>query len=123
MRATRAQPKTKATSFTIRLLGEADIPQSVEIEREAFPALFPPTSFQRELRKRMASYLVACRTERIQAGSPDAGGRGGIVGKVLNNTGAVFRGSRSGRDFIAGFLGTWYIVDEAHIVSVGVRDR
>ena len=123
MRAIEEETKSVTMPFAVRLLRPEDVPQSVEIEREAFPTLFPPTSFQRELRKRMASYLVACRTERIQAGSPDAGGRGGIVGKVLSNTGAVFRGSRSGRDFIAGFLGTWYIVDEAHIVSVGVRDR
>ena len=37
----------------------------------------------------------------------------------------VFKGSRSGpgQDFIAGFLGIWYMLDEAHIVSVGVRNR
>ena len=26
-----------------------------------------------------------------------------------------------GQDYITGFLGTWYMVDEAHIISVGVR--
>ena len=112
-------------SFAVRLLRPEDISQSVEIEREAFPTLFPPTSFQRELHNRMASYLVAWRREHVQAGLPDAGGRGGLVGKLLNNAGGVFRAYRSGpgRDFIAGFLGTWYMVDEAHIVTVGVRDR
>ncbi len=123
MRAIQEESKSFAMPFAVRLLRPEDVPQSVEVEREAFPTLFPPTSFQRELRKRMASYLVACRAEQIQAGPPDAVGRGGIVGKLLSHTGGGFEGSRTGRDIIAGFLGTWYMVDEAHIVSVGVRDR
>ena len=40
------------------------------------------------------------------------------VGRLWHKT---YPDEDSGEEFIAGFLGTWYVVDEAHIVSVGVR--
>ena len=122
--------------FAIRPLKAADIPQSVKIEREAFPRLIPPTAFHRELENHMASFLVACRRrEDMDNGrhSPAAlgGGKGGrkdsLVGTLLENLKDSWNewsaGLRDGQDLIVGFLGTWRMVKEAHIVSVGVRKR
>ena len=111
--------------FAVRPLRAADIHQSSEIERDAFPTLFPPTSFRRELNNSNVSFLVAWRRE---PGPPDplAPGkpvrRGGFLG-ALSRSNRVMNGGplERGQDFITGFLGTWYMVDEAHIISVGVR--
>ena len=119
--------------FTVRLLSEADIPQSVEIERQAFPTLFPPTSFRRERRNRNISYLVARRIDPVPP-TPSASSpptplqpmlRRGLVGSLRRNVGHVWGrpSSERGQDFIAGYLGLWYRADEAHIVSVGVRNE
>ena len=120
--------------FALRPLEEADTAQAAEIERDAFPTLFPPTPFQRELRNRMAKYLVAWRredldpshqgpetTDDVEAppGSPLS------ISRLLSSA-RGFLGKRNtawaqGQQYIAGFLGTWYMVDEAHVVTVGVR--
>ena len=45
-------------NFNLRPMRPEDIPQVAEIEREAFPTTWPPTSFKRELGNKLASYLV-----------------------------------------------------------------
>ena len=49
----------KTMAYALRPLDYRDIPQVAEIEREAFPEMWPPTSFRRELKNRLARYLVA----------------------------------------------------------------
>ena len=129
----RSKP-TRTMPFALRPLTDADIQQSVRIEREAFPSQFPPTSFRRELKNRMASYLVACGCDDVVGGGPRPFPRLGVRKETHNRTlvSSLFRnarklwdgddeGEREGRGLVAGFVGTWYMVDEAHIVSVGVR--
>lgn len=123
----------KVMPFALRPLTESDVAQSAEIERDAFPSLFPPTSFRRELQNRLASYLVAWMHD--DGGAAPAGdtgpGRRGAGGKVSRFGRWLGNGIWSKRDaawqpgqqFLTGFLGTWYMADEAHIVSVGVRSR
>ena len=130
MRALERQPKTKAMPFAVRPLAEGDIAQSVEIEREAFPTLLPPTPFKRELKNRRASHLVAWLQDHALAPRPSAPEseeepRRPLFGRLLRTATSRWLGRPSawepGMDYIVGFLGTWYAVDEAHIVSVGVR--
>ena len=53
---------------------EDDIAQSAEIERDAFPSMFPYTAFRQELNKKLARYLVAWRSDDPRAvGRPDEG--------------------------------------------------
>ena len=133
MSAIDARPKTM--DFALRPLQEQDIPQSVEIERDAFPNHFPQTSFRRELKNRIASYLVAWRPEDVtQNGTeplsvPDAAQVDGdrpLISRLLRNARSFWPRRHSawapGQPFVAGFLGLWYIADEAHVVSVGVRE-
>ncbi len=111
-------------AFGLRPLRAADIPQSVEVERDAFPTQFPPTSFRRELSNRRARYLVAWRrnvpsAENYQ--SPKAGGKEAAwrpLGGLIRNAKALL-GARQAT--IVGLLGAWYMADEAHIVSIGVK--
>jgi ribosomal-protein-alanine N-acetyltransferase len=116
--------------FAVRPLTDQDIPQSVQIERDAFPTLFPPTSFHRELRSRRASYLVAWRPNEVShngrrpaqsAGADSANGGNALMSAILKSARQIMSPRDDDANFIAGFLGIWYMVDEAHIVSVGVR--
>ena len=124
----------KAMPFAVRPLEERDIAQSALIEREAFPNLFPATSFRRELKNKIASYLSAWRTDDLASdevstdqasGTPEHHNDRVLIDKLIRNVGRLWHKScsdgESAEQFIAGFLGTWYVVDEAHIVSVGVR--
>ena len=113
---------------------ERDLAQTAEVEKDAFPTLFPPTSFRREMRNKLARYLILSRNGDAAGHDcglpplPDAAG-GGQTGPLLNR---LMMGARHmwtqrsrtwepGQEFIAGFVGLWYMVDEAHIVAIGVR--
>ena len=129
--------RTKVMPFSVRPLRTDDISQSERIEREAFPSMFPPTAFRRELNNRLARYLVAWRlneatttasTSTVTPGhaSKKVHARA-LVGRLLYRVRSVWNGGSAGleeyRDLIAGFVGIWYMVEEAHIVSVGVRKQ
>ena len=131
---TKTQSETAAMSFAVRPLKVTDIEQSADIEREAFPTLFPPTSFHHELKNRMASYLVAWRKNQTTNDFRSAyrtldlherTGRRTLADRLLQNIGGIWgrlnEGPERERDFIVGFLGTWHMVNEAHIVSIVVR--
>ena len=126
MSAARNLPHTNVMPYALRPMREQDLAQAAEIERDAFPTLFPPTSFRRELKNRLARYLVAFRpqpppelVERRESQSPSASRR------FFNHARSVWRGRPTawtpGEQYVVGFLGTWYMPDDAHIVSVGVR--
>jgi len=44
----------------LRLMSQEDVPRVTEIDREAFPTLWPPANYQRELKNGLAHYIVAC---------------------------------------------------------------
>lgn len=117
-----------------------------EVEKDAFPEQFPPTSFRRELRNRLARYLLLSRSgDPAHAGqngaglpplpdAPDSGDdRPANAPSAPNAFGRLMSGARRmvwrrrnpswqpGGELIAGFVGLWYITDEAHIVAIGVR--
>ena len=131
--AVKGKPHTRVMPFAVRPLEDGDVTQSAAIERDAFPTLFPPTSFRRELKNRLASYLVACRDDTgddanvpTAPTSPEEGDSKPLIRRLLRTTRNLGPGrpsaSQPARGFIAGFLGIWYMVDEAHIVSFGVRN-
>jgi ribosomal-protein-alanine N-acetyltransferase len=111
--------------YALRPMQERDLAQAAEIERDAFPTLFPPTSFRRELKNRLARYLVAWRLEahpeltRQPAESPSG------ITRLWHSAANLWHSRpiawQPGQPYIVGFLGAWYMHDEAHIVSVGVR--
>lgn len=117
--------------FAVRALTAADVLQVQEIEREAFPGYFPPTPFQHGIRDRNASHLVACRVagKRLDAsGRPSTGeratsgsGPARLAATIRNAAAGLGRASGQRDDRIAGFLGTRYAADEAHVLTIGVR--
>lgn len=93
-----------------------DLDQVAEMEREAFPTLWPPTNYRRELRNRTAEYLVCVREGEYRT--------------VEHRSGALRRLFRRNkpepperRRLLTGFLGVWHMAGEAHIVSVAVLER
>jgi ribosomal-protein-alanine N-acetyltransferase len=120
--------------YLVRPMREEDVHSCARIERDAFPTLFPPTSFRRELKNRLASYLVVClrRVDAVAAPTPDTTGgeRPSIFGRILRRGSgqvspfAPWRGHPSGAPPAeggpVGFIGLWYMADEAHVVSIGV---
>jgi ribosomal-protein-alanine N-acetyltransferase len=115
-------------SYAVRPMDERDIAQSAEVERDAFPTLFPPTAFRREMKNKIARYLIASRSDENGTHSSPApsetAGSTPLFNRLVNN---FWRRRNSawqpGQEFVAGFVGIWYMVDEAHIVAIGVRNE
>jgi ribosomal-protein-alanine N-acetyltransferase len=105
-----------------------DISQVAEIDREAFPTLWPPVNYQRELQNSLAYYLVACDDERVVEPVMAAPKKG--LSGMITRARQLFNQSRSpakelpasGRQYIVGFAGTWIMAGEAHITNIAVRE-
>ena len=124
--------KDRPMGFFVRPMREEDIPQVAVVEKECFPTGWVATPFKRELRNRMTAYLVACEAaEPYEAGveartpPPQAAlsGRGFFDRLVVSVKDAFSASSRPVPDIsqrIVGYVGIWFMVDEAHITAVGV---
>ena len=118
--------------FYVRPMREDDIHRCAKVEQEAFPTLFPPTSFRRELSNPLAVYLVACKTapavteaqvqEQSEGGSGSA--RTGFLSRLqlFAPWSSRTRGALSD-DSPIGFVGMWYMAGEGHIVSICVSSE
>ena len=134
MKNHRINCKSVAASFLIRPMEKKDIRAVSKVERNAFPNLFPYTSFRSELSSPKACYLVACRkiddSANTRKNKPN--------NFAQTNTNSVFRNwvmsdmriflvrkfLRSNcRMDLAGFVGIWRMLNEAHIVSIAVKSE
>ena len=123
-----------AVRYSVRPMTVEDIPQVLEIERESFPSMWPPTAFKRELQQnRLANYIVLIEHNSDASVAPPepvpqrhAAHLGRIFGELRS-----FLGPRAERllpppeeraELIIGFIGVWMLPDEAHIVTVAVRE-
>ena len=110
--------------------------QASEIEKDAFPTLFPSTSFRREMQNKLARYLVLARSSEASVRHPDLpplpdvtdeAQDGPLFNRLVTGARQMWRRRnpswQPGEDFLVGFVGLWYMVDEAHIVAVGVRSE
>ena len=114
----------------VRLMHRGDVIQVIEIDREAFPSFWPPVNYERELKNRLAHYMVACdEGEMIEEPESEAlleKEPSGLVSKI----GRLFKYDRffrhelpdSGKQHIIGFVGFWIMAGEAHITSIAVRE-
>lgn len=119
--------------YAIRPAQEQDIPQLAELESEAFPTNWPPTPFKRELYNRMGSFLTVYEdstdgqpSSRVSQQSASAvpgrqaGGLLGLLRRLLRRP-APATGAEDSAEPIAGYVGTWFMTDEAHITGIAVR--
>ena len=118
--------------YSIRPMRAEDIPQVAEIERESFPTSWPSTPFKRELSNRLARYLVACipllsdprddaLIEGVTAMPPSLSGR--ILTGLRQLFGSAPSQSHPTADLIVGYVGIWFMTDEAHITSIAVKEE
>ncbi len=112
-------------NYHIRSMTDRDIPQVLEIDLDAFPNQWPHpnvSSFQHELRNKLAHYVVVCRNG---AGAPDNGRQAIGFKEIAAYLRQLFRGGNSNEpaapDYLVGMAGIWMMVDEAHIVTIAVR--
>jgi len=118
-------------AFTIRLMGQEDLPQVNEIDHEAFPTLWPPPNYQRELKNGLAHYIVACDDEiEYEPPEPPKEASQGLswlparLKLIFNNSKpANSKAPPQARDYIYGFTGLWLMAGEAHITNIAVREK
>ena len=119
--------------YIIRRMQDIDIPQVLEIDREAFPSQWPHptyTSIKQELRNRLACYIVA--TQPMGTKPEDAkevNGDTGFWHRLLHLKHRFYSNRFLGEvnpspsnDYIVGMAGFWTMVDEAHIITVATRN-
>jgi ribosomal-protein-alanine N-acetyltransferase len=121
-------------AFSVRPAALADVSEMDAVEREAFPTLFPPTRFRRELQRSNALYLIAVRgwkRDDLSGGEseqPERRGVRGLLGRVASIPGKLLfqrvgGPKRNSPEYIAGLVGLWFVLDEAHVVIIGIRPR
>lgn len=104
----------------IRFMRAEDIPQVLDIERHSFPTSWPQTVYQRELKNKLARYLVAYQPGEgpPASGAPLEDGQRGIRRLARRFFGGL--PERAG-DRIVGLVGLWCTMGEGHIVTIAVR--
>ncbi len=116
-------------SYYARPIRREDIAQVTEIDREAFPTLWPPANYQHELQNRLAHYIVACDAERtVEEPETEATPKSGFY-RLVSKVRHLFNHNRffgtelppSGKEYVVGFVGMWIMADEAHITNIAVR--
>jgi ribosomal-protein-alanine N-acetyltransferase len=122
-----------ATRYLVRPMRLADIPQVLEIERESFPTMWPPTAFRRELQQNhLASYIVIVENNphvpslTIYGGDRPPGPIGRIFGEIKQILGAdeevALPPIDERAELVVGFIGVWMMPDDAHIVTIATRE-
>lgn len=104
--------------YALRPMEEGDLNQIAAMEREAFPTLWPPTSYRRELKNRTAEYAVCIRDDEFVMVQPSPSKKSlfRLLGRRNKPQELVHR------QLLVGFVGLWYMAGEAHIVSIAVRE-
>ena len=107
-----------------------DITRVTEIDREAFPTLWPPANYKRELNNPLAHYMVACdeenRVERTDVKATPQKRRSGLASGVKRLFNYIrFLGNEpppSDGEYISGFAGFWIMAGEVHMTNIAVRE-
>tara|TARA_B100000676_G_scaffold312454_1_gene386749 strand:+ start:10548 stop:11390 length:843 start_codon:yes stop_codon:yes gene_type:complete len=121
--------------FSIRRAGLEDALMLESIEREAFPGMTPVTRIDRDLTRQNGLYLAAVRAWRED--ERQLGPRYAIAtqsekeddsfrARMKRNVDRYFLDKvvrpKLPEDYIAGFIGIWFVIDEAHVVIIGLRE-
>lgn len=104
-------------SYYLRPMGEGDIAQVTEIDREAFPTDWPPVNFEHELHSWLAHYVVACKQRKPGKKTTPGTSRSPNYSHPYS-----MELPPSAGEYIMGFAGLWMMADEAHITNIAVRE-
>ena len=105
----------------VRPMNQDDVAQVTAIDRDAFPTMWPPMNYQRELDNHLAHYIVIAEEieqseEHIDRVEPE----GGLTHKVIEWLTPHKQGKEHPQK-IVGFAGFWMMAGEAHIISLAVK--
>lgn len=106
--------RSETPACRVRPMKHGDIRQVMEIERQSFPSMWSRTIYERELKNKLARYLVACQPLDDSAPAPPEPGITGFVRRVLRREPLT-------RERILGLVGLWCMMGEGHIVTIAVR--
>ena len=98
-----------------------DLDQVAAIERDAFPTLWPGTSYRREMRNRQAEYSICEHREEHQTLPPKRPRRSLMDWLRRRRQEPPLEAPRT-VPLLIGYVGLWYMAGEAHIVSIAVRE-
>jgi len=117
-------------SYSIRNMKDGDIPQVLDIDLDAFPTQWPhptTTSYHHELRNKLAHYIVVYKIKDKNNGDNIKRSIG--LREVISYIKGLFDHDRffgpekpSSTDELVGMAGIWMMVDEAHIVTIAIRN-
>jgi ribosomal-protein-alanine N-acetyltransferase len=114
--------------YIVRCMQEKDIPQAIEIDREAFPTQWPKpsyTSFKQELRNRLAFYIVVAKPFENEISAQISENKGFLYKLVHLFDQERFFGedmTTPFKEYLVGIAGFWIMVDEAHITTLATRN-
>jgi ribosomal-protein-alanine N-acetyltransferase len=114
-------------TYSVRPMRKEDLPQVMEIDREAFPTQWPPPNYRQELQNHIARYIVVCDDSKTQS-EPEVKPAKGLAG-LFSRLKRYFHHPSTGkvtparREYIAGFAGIWVLSKEAHITNIAVRQK
>jgi ribosomal-protein-alanine N-acetyltransferase len=122
-----------ATRHIIRPMRLDDIAQVIEIERESFPTMWPPTAYKRELEQnQLAYYLLAVErnAEFTPILDPERTDHPGPVGRLYGEKRQILHSAEEPElppleeraELVIGVVGVWMLPDEAHVVTIAVRE-
>ena len=103
--------------YIVRPMTDEDIPQVTAIDREAFPTMWPPMNYQRELDNHLAHYIVVSEeAEKTEEPQTKAEPDGGFTHKVIEWL-TPHKQVNDHHWKIVGFACFWMMAGEAHIIS------
>ena len=119
--------------YSVRLMQDKDIPQVIDIDREAFPTQWPQpsySSFKQELRNRLAHYIVAVKMNELFTETiAESEANKTLWNKLICLKEFLYRGQLQKaplpppqKEMIIGMAGYWLMVGEAHVTTIAVRN-
>jgi len=104
-------------SLTLRYMTLDDIPQVVEIDRQAFSTPWTPRSYTYEISESSHSYMVVLEQESAAPPAPTPHGLKRFWQRVTHTNPPAPAPLRR----VIAYGGLWNILDEAHISTIAVR--
>jgi len=109
-------------TYLIRPIKDQDILELNQIDKEAFPTMWPATNFKREMENIMAHYMVLVDEDISRGASPK------ISPNIWKRLWDCIRrdsnaaGTLADNPKVIGYSAIWVMAGSAHLVSVAVRD-
>ena len=111
--------------YGARYATPSDVYAIDQIVREAFGATAPKSTAARDMKRKNTTYIVATRTvgEKAEDGDGTGNGKGSLSRRVKSIFSSSFGSLEQERSVshVAGVVGIWTAVDQAHIVVIATR--